>query len=165
MFVIKKIGKILSGIFTGLLAVILAVNLYTIAARYITGTPQPAVFGWSWAVIISGSMEPEILVDDLIIVHAEDAYGVGDVITYESGRSVITHRIIDQTAEGFITKGDNNNTQDLEPVPQDAVVGKVRHVIPGVGRYIEFMRSPLGMLCIVLLGVVMIELPYLRKKR
>lgn len=162
---IKKIGNILNAVLTGLLAVILAVNLYTIAARYITGTPQPAVFGWSWAVIISGSMEPEILVDDLIVVHEEPAYAVGDVITYESGRSVITHRIIEETPEGFITKGDNNNTQDREAVPQDAVVGKVRWVIPGVGRYIEFMRSPLGMLCLVLLGAGLIEVPYLLRKK
>ena len=162
---IRKIGKVLSTALTVLLALVLAANLYTIAVRHMTGTPQPAVFGWSWAVIISGSMEPEILVDDLIVVHAEDAYAVGDVITYESGNSVVTHRIVEQTPEGFITKGDNNNTQDQNPVPLDAVVGKVKWVLPGVGKGIVFMRSPLGMLILVLAGFCLIELPYLLRKK
>ena len=158
---IKLIGRIFSWLITVLLSIILICNLYTIGVRYFTGSPQPAVFGWSWAIVISGSMEPEILVNDLVIVHEEDSYSVGDVITYESGDSVVTHRIISESAEGYITKGDANNTEDLHPVSKHSVVGKVAGVIPGVGLFIQYLRTPLGMLGIILIGFLLIEVPYL----
>lgn len=165
MRVLKIIGRILNGLFTALLAFVLLCNLYTIAARHITGSPQPAVFGWSWAVVISGSMSPEIEVNDLVVVHAEETYSVGDVITYENGDSVVTHRIVDETIDGFITKGDANNTEDMFPVPASAVVGKVACVLSGVGLYIGYLKTPLGMLCMLLIGFLLIEIPYLLDKR
>lgn len=165
MRLIKGIGRVASWLVTALLAVIVLCNLYTIGVRYITGVPQPAVFGWSWAVVISGSMEPEIRLDDMVIVHRQETYTVGDVITYESGNAVVTHRIIAETADGYTTKGDANNTADDHPVSKDAVLGKVVGVIPGIGLLIQYMRSPLGMTCMVLIGFLLIEMPYLLEKR
>lgn len=165
MRAIKMIGRILNWLLTVLLAIVLACNLYAVGVRYITGTPQPAVFGWSWAVVISGSMEPEIGIDALIIVHEEDSYAVGDVITYENGNSVVTHRIIAQAPEGYITKGDANNTEDQFPVAHSAVVGKVACVVPKVGLLIGYLKTPLGMTCLVLIGFLLIEIPYLVNKR
>ena len=165
MAVIKTAGRVLSAVLTVLLALLLIANLYTIAVRSITGKPQPAVFGWSWAVVISGSMEPEISVNDLIVVREQDSYHVGDIITYESGSSVVTHRIVAETEQGFTTKGDSNNTEDPKSVPHGAVVGRVVYVIPGIGLLIEYLRTPLGMTCMVLIGFLLIEIPYLRDRR
>ena len=165
MAILKTAGRIFSYVLTVCLALALAANLYTIGVRYFTGKPQPAVFGWSWAVVISGSMEPEIQVNDLIIVREQDSYGIGDIITYENGSSVVTHRIAGKTDDGFITRGDSNNTEDKLPVPQDSVVGKVVHAVPKIGLMIEYLRTPLGMTCLVLIGVLLIEIPYLLEKR
>lgn len=165
MRAIKWIGRILSWLITALLAIILICNLYTIGVRHFTGAPQPAVFGWSWAVVISGSMEPEIMVNDMVVVHEEDTYAVGDIITYESGDSVVTHRIIAETAEGYTTKGDHNNTEDMYPVPKSSVIGTVSYVVPGVGLFIQYLRTPLGMTCMVLIGFLLIEIPYLLDNR
>ena len=162
--VLRTVGRVCSIVVTVVLVLLLVCNLYTIAARWLTDDPQPDVFGWSWAVVISGSMEPEIRVNDLVIVHEEDSYAVGDIITYENGSSVVTHRIIAETEQGFITKGDYNNTEDLYPVPVSSVVGKVVRVVPGVGTLIEYLRSPLGMVCLVLVGFLLIEIPYLLDK-
>lgn len=162
---INWLGRIVSWLITALLAVLLTCNLYTIGVRCFTGAPQPAVFGWSWAVVISGSMEPEIQVNDMVIVHEEASYAVGDIITYESGDSVVTHRIVGETAEGYITKGDANNTEDMYPVPQTAVIGKVVRVIPEIGLVIQYLKTPLGMTCMVLLGFLLIEIPYLLDRR
>ena len=164
MQVLKKIWRVFGGLLTVVLAILLICNLYSIVVRYIAHTPQPSVFGWSWAVVISGSMEPEISVNDLIVVHKEDNYEIGDVITYENGNSVVTHRIVDKNDEEFITKGDFNNTQDLNPVSKNAVVGKVVFVIPKIGLFIEYLRTPLGMTCMVLIGLLLIEIPYLWDK-
>lgn len=165
MYLIKIIGRVLSWLITALLAIILICNLYTIGARYFTGDPQPSVFGWSWAVVISGSMEPEIRVNDMVVVHEEDSYFVGDIITYESGESVVTHRIIAENAESYTTKGDHNNTEDMFPVPKDSVIGRVAYVVPGIGLFIQYLRTPLGMTCMVLIGFLLIEIPYLLDKR
>ena len=164
MSVVRIVGKIFSWLVTAFLALLLLTNLYMIGARHFTGTAQPAVFGWSWAVVISGSMEPEIRVDDLVVVHKEDSYAVGDVITFQSGSSVVTHRIAAQTPKGYITRGDANNTDDLSPVPQSSVIGKVAYVVPGVGLLIQYLRTPLGMTCMILIGFLLIEIPYMLDK-
>ncbi|MBQ2817899.1 MAG: hypothetical protein IJF16_08220 [Clostridia bacterium] len=47
---------------------VLLVNVYVIGARAYLGDPLPTVFGYSWAVIGSGSMEPAIKVNDMVII-------------------------------------------------------------------------------------------------
>lgn len=153
---VKIIRRVLGCLFTALLAILLISNLYTAALRHFTGKPQPTVFGWSWAVVVSGSMEPEISVNDLIIVRKHDSYEVGDIISFESNNgSVVTHRIIAKTDTTYTTKGDANNTSDT-PVSETAVIGKVAAIIPFLGIVIQFLRTPMGMLCLVLLGLLII---------
>lgn len=161
MRILKSAGRILSTTLTLALAFILACNLYTIAARSIAGQRQPTAFGFSSAVVISGSMSGTIEVNDMIITQAQDSYSPGDIISYDTGSSIVTHRILEVTEEGFVTKGDANNTEDLNKVAPAQVVGKVVLVIPGLGTIIEALRTPLGMLCIVLLGISFIAVPSL----
>lgn len=158
--VLRTAGRVISWLITAILVILLVTNLYTIAARQFTGEPQPSVFGWSSAVVISGSMEPEISVNDLIIVHKQDTYKVGDVITYKSGDSAVTHRIIEKSGGYYTTKGDSNNTPD-DPFSEEMVIGKVVTVIPKIGLVIGYFRTPIGMICLVLLGLLTIEIPYL----
>ncbi len=149
-------GRILSGVVTALLAVLLCCNLYLIGARALNRGQQPAVFGYSAAVVVSGSMSGTIEVNDMVIFHRESGYDPGDIITYKSGKTLVTHRIVEKTEEGFITRGDANNTPDREPVPMENVVGRVVLTVPGIGRLAGFLRTPLGMLCLVLAGLLMI---------
>lgn len=164
MSMIKTAGRVLNALLCTVLALLLFANLYTMAARAITRRPQPDIFGWSWAVVVSGSMEPEISVNDLIIVHEQDEYAVGDIVTYENGDSVVTHRIVEHRGDSFITRGDANNTNDLYPVSREAVVGKVLDTIPRAGLFIQYLRTPLGMCCMVLIGLLLIEIPWLLQK-
>lgn len=165
MKTLRTIGRILSIILTTVLALLLVCNIYTIAARYITGQQQPDIFGYSVAVVISGSMSDSIEINDMVMIHEEEDYAPGDVITFKSGDSLVTHRIIGQSETGFITKGDANNSADLEPVHREDVIGKVIHVIPRIGFLIEFIRTPLGMTTLVLIGFSLIELPIVFGKR
>ena len=151
-------------IITSILVAILLANLYTLYMREFKNELQPAVFGWSWAVVISGSMEPNIGINDLIIVHNEPEYVVGDVITYKSNNYVVTHRIIAEIDDKFITKGDANNTEDSTPVSGASIVGKVKFVIPKVGLIIEYLRTPLGMTCVALCGFLLIEISFINDK-
>lgn len=161
---IKLIGRIVSIALTVVLAVLLACNLYLIAARAITGDPQPTVFGYSSAVVVSGSMSGAIEVNDMVICHREESYAPGDVITFKSGSSVVTHRIVKETQDGFVTKGDANNTTDLEPVLPEQIIGRVVLVVPQVGQLIAALRTPLGMICLVLIGYILIAFPTLAER-
>lgn len=161
MRLIRAAFRALGWVFTAVVAVLLACNVYTIGARYLTGNTHPTIFGWSWAIVISGSMEPEIGVNDLVVIHEQDGYRVGDVITFHSGSAIVTHRIAAESPEGFTTRGDANNTEDQAITKREDVIGRVVWVLPDIGRFIEYLRTPLGMACMVLIGFLLIEIPYL----
>ena len=158
---IKKAGRVLQIVFIIFLSVFLICNLYFILAPGITGNPHPDVFGFSTAVIASGSMEPELSSGDIILMHQQDNYETGDIITFQSGGSLVTHRIAAITGEGYITRGDANNADDAEPAAQENVLGEVVACIPRAGSFIFFLKTPLGLTILILAGFLLIELPFL----
>ena len=161
---LKLAGRILSIVLTSVLVLMLLSNIYVLIARKVSNELQPDVFGWSWAVVVSGSMEEKISVDDLIIVHRQKDYDERDIISFESGKSVVTHRIVEKGDGCFITKGDANNTPDSLPVPKEKVIGKVVLIVPGVGKITRFFQEPLGISLLVFTGLLIIELPFLIQK-
>lgn len=161
----KRIYRALSALLTAVLGLVLVANIYTLVMRAVTDELQPDFFGFSAAVVISGSMSGSIEVNDMVIIRERDSYAVGDVITFQKGDNLITHRIIGEGEDGFITKGDANNAEDTEPVREDAVIGKIVLVIPRVGRAIELLRTPLGMTVLVFVGFLLIELPTLLERK
>lgn len=147
------------------LAVLIIFNLYIIASKKITGSISADFLGFSVAVVSSGSMEPEISVDDMIVIKEQKDYQKGDIITFERDGSLITHRIIEKSENSYMTKGDANNAPDTKEVDFDDVVGKTVFVIPEAGRVIYYLRTPLGMVCIVFAGLLLLELSVLFNKK
>ena len=150
---IKFIWKILCTLLTAVLLLVLVFNVYTFIARAATHEPYPLVFGYGTAVVLSGSMEDVISVNDLVIYKQQSEYAVGDIISYNTGSSLVTHRIVELTETGYITQGDANNTPD-SPILAEQVVGEVLVIVPGVGAGIEFAQSPMGMM--ILIGVLLL---------
>lgn len=64
----------------------------------------------------------------------------------------VTHRIIFADENGYTTKGDANPSPDPEIVQRAQVVGKVVWVIKGAGTALDFLRSPTGLLVVILAG-------------
>ncbi len=116
------------------------------------------VFGYGSAVVVSDSMETAISKGDVIIVHREGSYRQGDVILFADGGDFTTHRIVREENGAYITKGDNNDSED-SPVSQDRVVGKVCTVIPSVGIFLEILSKPTGMIALIIIGIGIIVLP------
>ncbi len=145
----RKIGRVLSGAAVGIMALILLLNISGIAIRAMTGK-DTAVFGLSSAVVLTGSMSDAIEPGDLIVTWQQDGYQVGDIVMYQGNTSTVTHRIIAIEADGYLTKGDANNTDDGMPIPQEKIVGKVIITLPGVGNVLLFFRTPLGLLILTL---------------
>lgn len=113
---------------------------------------NPELFGWSFAVVLSGSMEPAFSAGDLLLIHRQDSYRQREIVTFSESGTLITHRIAEETEEGFVTKGDANNAPDENLVSTDRIYGKVAAVIPGVGKAVLFLRRPAGLLGILLLS-------------
>ena len=159
---LKKITFSVTFVVATLLALVALFNTATMIKRARTGDNCPTLFGFASAVVISGSMEPTILVNDLVIIHEKDAYEVGDIVTFRSTGLPVTHRIIGERTDAdgtryFITQGDNNNAPDTGEVTPDRIVGEVVQVVPRFGYVQSFLQKPIGfvtltaalLLCIV----------------
>lgn len=155
---------ILNNLFDFLLVCVLLINLYNIAMRNIYHRQIPMLFDYGYAVVVSGSMSPAFDVDDVVYIKHKDTYEVGDIITFidenSPEQSLVTHRIIEETEDGFITKGDANNTADDGIVKPESIQGCVAFVMPFVGASVLWMRKPVGTLVMILLALLLIELPY-----
>lgn len=145
------------------LGLLLGVNVYLANARTLARNQLPMPFDTGIAVVLSGSMSPTLEVNDLIVVRKAADYAVGDIVVYQTPRDLIVHRIVAVEAEGFVTQGDANNTADL-PIAAEAIQGKVVARIPGIGRLLSILRSPLGILSILALAIGLIELSFHRTK-
>lgn len=118
------------------------------------GAIQPMFMGWGAAVVQTGSMEPNVPVGTLIIIHEQDSYEKGDVVTYIDYRNwSITHRV-EFVADGLVsTRGDANEVSD--PLfDESAIIGKMVYQIEGVGKVLDFVRQPA--VIIVLVGLLIV---------
>ncbi len=159
--IIRRAGRILSLLLTAVMLLIIVFNLYTIAAKKLFHEPLPMLAGYASAVVLSGSMEGEredsLSVNDMIIIHRQEDYEVGDVVTYSVGlRTPTTHRITEKDGETFVTQGDANNAAD-PPIDKSDIRGKVILILPGIGTLIQKLQTPLGLFMLLLVGVVLLE--------
>lgn len=161
----KVAFKILQRMLMLLLVFLLLCNIYVIMAKKITGSMTADVSGFSMAVVASGSMEPALSVNDVIIIKEQENYGEGDIITFAQGNSLVTHRILEKSQTGFITKGDANNVSDAKEVKMEDVVGKTVFVIPAAGKWIAYGRTPLGMMLLVFVGMLILGIPVMSNKK
>lgn len=124
--------------------------------------------GYRTYVVQSGSMEPSIMTGDVILVENRDIYTINDVITFkEQENRLVTHRIIaiEDTSSGNIysTKGDANRTGDENAISKSQIVGKVRLVIPRLGYFISFIKSPKGYIFLIIIPAIIFILDELIK--
>ena len=159
----KSIGAVTRIALLVIVAVIIGINIYSLNAARIAGNTGPMPFGIGAAVVLSGSMEPEISVGDLLIVVEKDEYYVNDVVVYQDGRMSVTHRIISVSGDEIITRGDANNTED-SPITRDMIKGRVVLTIPLVGHLVNLIKTPVGTLVFLGLAIWLMERSFRREK-
>lgn len=147
-------------VFAGL---IFGINVYTWNAGVLGGNSLPMPFGVGSAVVMSGSMEPTLSVNDLVYIKEADEYFVGDVVVYQSGKDLIIHEIIDINKEIITTKGQANNTPD-EPIDVRYVKGRMVLAIPHIGIVVKFVKSLPGTIILLTVAVILIELSWNKEK-
>lgn len=93
--VVKKIFKgILRYILPLFMLLIAGIGLFSIISSKVNGNQLPMPFGYGIGVVLSNSMQPELSVDDLIVVNASNDYEIGEIIVFQNGKSLTVHRIV-----------------------------------------------------------------------
>lgn len=100
-------------------------------------------------VVQSGSMHPELQVGDLILTQKANTYFENDIITVKRKYDVpLTHRITDKPDQAqniFVTRGDQNGSNDPDLVLQSDIIGKVIFRVPLLGNMLEYLKTDAGM--------------------
>jgi len=129
-------------------------NISLMIQAVVNPAKTPSFFGIKTYTIISGSMEPEIKIGDIVIVKEskQEDLQKGDIISFRQGQSVVTHRIIEteKTENGvlYTTKGDNNNVEDKTKISIDLIEGKVIGHILYLGKISRLLQGKISVIII-----------------
>ena len=147
----KILLKILKITAISILSIVLLLNIYIMVQANVSPDKVPSVFGYKPFVVLSGSMESEISVGDLVFVKDVDINELkkNDIIAFRDNENLVTtHRIVDEininNQRCFKTKGDSNNEADQGTVCKKQIEGKYQGKIAKVGNVIIFIQKPLG---------------------
>ena len=130
----KKIGSA-----TTILGYVLAAVLVTFSVLSATGYVKARV-------VLTGSMQPAINPGDIVITAPVTRIEpkIDDVAAYQARRfdgtpiGVFTHRIINGDGQsGWVLKGDNNPSPDIQKPTNSDILGVVIFVIPWLGNLLS----------------------------
>lgn len=164
----QRIKEICIRIIIIFLLAIMIMNFIVLLQMKITPDEIPSIFSYKTFCIISGSMKPEINVNDIIIAKevAQEEIKINDIISFRINQETITHRIvnIENGTDGkvyYTTKGDANNTEDGEKITFDNIEGKYIFRIQKIGSIITALQNKK----ILIITMVMLVLLYLIEQK
>ena len=139
---IKKGLKWISNILTVILLILLVILIYTKCVSTFSKSAYPDYFGYTFLEVASGSMEPTLKVHDVVIVKIDNSkIEKGDIVAYQTGDDIITHRVLFIDQDKVTLKGDANNTID-EPISKQNIIGKVVLTCKELGIWKSIFLEP-----------------------
>lgn len=160
--------KILNVLTTVLLVVLVLAVLFFFISRIMGETPS--LFGNYIFRVSSDSMEPTLMVGDVILVQSADAEDIekGDIVTYKSqsgsmyGREV-THRVVTEPeikngTYYYQTQGDAAGAPLDKKITYDQIQGKYVRKLTLIGKFFNFISKPIGV--IIFIGVIILLFGY-----
>lgn len=179
----NKVLNVVGIILCAILIPILIVNCTLIIKSFIHKDDVPDFLGVLPMIVLSPSMQPDIMEGDLIICVKTEAeeIEVGQVISFfdpaGKGTMVVTHKVDEIIEENgklyFKTYGINNKNadgtfdKDSKPVPAENLVGRYTGIrLPAIGDFAMFMQTPAGLiLCVAVPIVALIAYDLIRRKK
>lgn len=166
--------KLISGGVSLLLIVAVCLCLFIVVQVLSHG--HVSLGAYSCFKVITGSMEPELSVGDLILTKTTDAVDieVNDVISFYSQSpdmigTIITHRVVDKLVDEkgtvqLLTKGDANLSMDGYAVTDDNLIGKViwESGDSVLSDFLEFLSNKYGFLACIVFPALLISVLILR---
>ena len=160
---LKKIGKLLFNIFRVLIFSLIILVLAVIITQRFSNNNK-SFFGFRIFSIITGSMEPEYKVSDVIIAKEKDysKIAVGDDLVYVGKEGtflnkIVTHRVIRIIEEDGIniyeTKGIANTASD-PLVKQDQIYGVVLTKSKTLTFIFKLVTTPIGFFMFIFLPTI-----------
>ena len=127
----------------------------------------PNILGHYVFRVMTGSMEPAVPTDSLIVVQETELSQIqpDDIISYYSedpqlNGSVNTHRVVSVEHQGenyiFNTKGDANALPDQYPASGKNVLGKVIFISHSLGTAVNFLSSPIAFVVLIVIPLFLI---------
>lgn len=116
------------------------------------------VFSLRLDIVLSDSMAPTFYKDDIVVIKPCNDYKVGDMIEFRTAaKEPVCHRITQKTGSGnsavYITKGDNNNNNDLSTVSASSINGKVIIIVEDGKNIYDFIKSNYFLFIDIILGI------------
>lgn len=168
----KSSNKIWSSIKNGLFYLISFVLVLYIIFEIFMPETTVKVFQFKPYVVLTQSMEPKIMVNDLVVVKNFDVDELeeNNIITfyadinYDGEKEIVTHYIysVVETTEGdYVIRTNRYYEDESDEVPDpwvlsgDDVLGLYNYHIPWVGTVILFLQSPFGIAAMLVnIGVI-----------
>ena len=154
--------RVIKNIVCWILIAVMALAIVTFLVTRLSGK-SPSIFGYSLHRIVSGSMEPELEVGDVLlnrdITDISDIH-IGDIVTFsgleEFENQEVTHRVLVAPYDDgkgnvvIVTKGDANNVDDGE-IGVDHVKSKTIAKLGFLKWIYNFFFSVWGLIIFILL--------------
>lgn len=142
-------------------ALLLVISAWLLISRTIWEADMPSLLGYTALPVTSASMEPAFSKGDVILVREKEAYERGDALAFHSpdGTEIVTHRIVGQNSGGFITRGDDNDTEDTTLLTMDRIIGEVWVSLPMAGGLLAFLELPAAAPILLVVGILLLALP------
>ncbi|MCL2751682.1 MAG: signal peptidase I [Firmicutes bacterium] len=110
------------------------------------------VFPFAPVAVVSNSMKSSFERGSIVVVRkieqadVEKTVKEGEVIQYNSGRVSVVHRVIEIRQDNlgetiYITKGDDNNAADSQPVYAEQITGVAKFAVPYAGYPAVWLRE------------------------
>lgn len=160
----SKIFSIVCMVLTVIICVIAAAIVLNMVICRVKNKPV-SFFGRSFAIVQTGSMEPEIMTGDLIVYRTCDYDDVqtGDYIVFVAGKGFgelqgqsVVHEAIAITENGIRTKGVNNAIADKDLVTEGNLLGICTSHSAGWGKVFSFLGKYGVIVIIALIAVPVI---------
>jgi len=108
------------------------------------------------------SMQPSYHTGDLVVVVRSASYHKGEIVEYDgslNGHLVVLHRIVGGDANGFVIKGDNNQSTDPIHPRADQIIGRAVLHIPKIGAAVTspIARSLVLLAVLALFGALIVK--------
>ncbi len=120
-----------------------------------------SIFGFRIFRVSTGSMEPTLMVGDVIVVQKTSPEEIhkGDIITFKPQEglmagSTVTHRVVLEPTERngrwyLQTQGDADGATLDPKITDEQVVGKYVRTLPLVSKIYSFFLTPMGLIAMI----------------
>ena len=157
----SRAGAVIRFVASVLMFLLVAATFFEVVSARRAGR-VPTFFGYSFSVVVTGSMEPDIKVGEFLVVKQtaiEDVSEGDDILfTARSGAIAgerVVHRVIEVGSDSggiyLRTKGTNNPVADADYVRADNYIGKAVAHSAVVGAIVSFFSNSYTIVAVIML--------------